>query len=41
MGSSFGVGPIPIGTRKLGLSVDKLLEVTVQGVVRGVFRPLR
>jgi len=37
-GSSFGNGPLPIGGRKLGLSVDPLLQVSVGGLWPGVFR---
>jgi len=37
IGSSLGTGPIPIGTRNLGLSLDPLLVVTVSGALPGVF----
>lgn len=37
LGSSLGTGPIKIGTRTLGLSVDKLLEVSVGGVLPTIF----
>lgn len=36
-GSSFGTGPIPIDSRKLGLSADALLEASVKGWAPGVF----
>ena len=35
--SSLGTGPIPIGTRSLGLSPDSLMVVTVNGYLPGVF----
>lgn len=38
VGTSLGTGPIPIDTRKLGLSLDGLLEVSVKGLLPGVFR---
>jgi len=37
LGSSLGTGPIPIGTRSLGLSPDGLLVVTVSGALPGIF----
>jgi hypothetical protein len=37
IGSSLGTGPIPIGTRNLGLSLDGLLVVTVSGALPSVF----
>ena len=37
MGSSFGNGPIPLDTRKLGLSVDDLLLVSTSGLLPSVF----
>lgn len=37
VGSSFGKGPIAIGTRKLELSVDPLLEVTVGNKLPTIF----
>jgi len=37
VGSSLGTGPIPIDTRKLGLSLDDLLVITVQGALPQVF----
>ena len=37
LGSSLGTGPIPIGTRNLGLSPDALLVVTVFGYLPGIF----
>jgi len=37
VGSSFGTGPIPIDTRKLGLSPDPLLVLSVGGVAPKVF----
>jgi len=37
LGSSFSTGPIKIDTRTLGLGVDKLLEVSVGGVLPTVF----
>ncbi|MBN2491402.1 MAG: hypothetical protein JXQ29_11195 [Planctomycetes bacterium] len=38
MGSSLGNGPIPIGTRSLGLSLDDLLVLSVSGRAPGVFQ---
>ncbi|MBN2492526.1 MAG: hypothetical protein JXQ29_16885 [Planctomycetes bacterium] len=38
MGSSFGNGPIPIDTRRLGLSVDSLLVLSVAGALPAVFQ---
>jgi len=38
MGSSLGNGPIPIGTRKLGLSPDALLVLSVGGLLPSVFQ---
>ena len=37
LGSSFGTGPIPIGQRRLGLSPDSLLVVSVRGLWPTVF----
>ena len=37
VGSSLGTGPILIDTRKLGLSLDDLLAVSVQGLLPQVF----
>ena len=37
VGTSLGNGPIPIGTRSLGLSPDSLLVVSVSGVLPGLF----
>jgi len=37
MGSSLGTGPIPIGTRKLNLSPDDLLLVTVSNYLPSIF----
>jgi hypothetical protein len=37
MGSSLGTGPIPIGTRKLNLSPDDLLLITVNNYVPAIF----
>jgi hypothetical protein len=37
IGSSLGTGPIPIGGRNLGLSLDPLLVVTVSGALPGIF----
>lgn len=37
LGSSFGAGPIPLGTRKIELSADKLLELSVSGLAPTVF----
>ena len=38
LGSSFGSGPIPIDTRLLGLSVDDLLVISVNGWVPAIFQ---
>jgi hypothetical protein len=38
VGTSLGTGPIPIGSRPLGLSLDDLLLVTVQGLLPSVFQ---
>jgi hypothetical protein len=38
LGSAFGPGPIPLGSRKLELSVDKLLELSVSGLAPALFR---
>jgi len=38
IGSSLGTGPIPIDTRQLGLSLDALLDVTVNGYLPMVFK---
>ena len=38
MGSSFGNGPIPIDTRKLELSADTLLFLSVGGLLPMVFK---
>ena len=38
MGSSFGNGPIPIDTRKLDLSPDDLLVLSVSGAVSSIFQ---
>lgn len=38
VGSSLGTGPIPIDTRKLNLSLDDLLELSVKGLLPGIFR---
>ena len=38
IGSSLGTGPIPIDTRQLGLSLDALLDVTVNGYLPSVFK---
>ena len=38
VGTSLGAGPIPLDTRLLNLSLDKLLEVTVMGYLPGVFQ---
>lgn len=35
--SSLGQGPIPLGTRNVPLSLDGLLQITVQGLVPGIF----
>ena len=37
LGSSLGIGPTPLGTRSLGLSLDDLLVVTVGGFLPSVF----
>jgi len=37
LGSSFGAGPLFLGKRALGLSVDNLLLVSVSGVLPGIF----
>ena len=37
VGSSLGTGPIPIGTRQIGLSPDPLLALSVGGLLPGVF----
>lgn len=37
LGSSFGNGPIPFGTRKLELSLDKMLELSTSGLAPGLF----
>jgi len=37
LASSFGTGPIPLGSRKLNLSFDSLLLITAQNQVPGVF----
>lgn len=37
VGSSLGTGPIVLGTRRLGLSPDDLLRVSVQGLLPGIF----
>lgn len=37
VGSSFGTGPIPIDTRKIGLSLDVLLILSTSGVLPGIF----
>ena len=36
--SSFGTGPIPIGTRSLGLSPDSLLWISVSGLAPSIFK---
>ena len=38
IGSSLGTGPIPIDTRQLGLSLDALLDVTVNGYLPMIFK---
>ncbi len=38
VGTSFGTGPIPIGNRNLGLSLDALLDVTVNGYLPAIFQ---
>ena len=38
VGTSLGTGPIPLGTRSLGLSLDKLLEVSVGGWLPAIFQ---
>ncbi len=38
VGSSLGNGPIPIDTRKLNLSLDDLLKVSVKGLLPSVFQ---
>ncbi|MBN2491244.1 MAG: hypothetical protein JXQ29_10400, partial [Planctomycetes bacterium] len=38
MGSSLGNGPIPIDTRRLELSLDALLTLSVTGVLPAVFQ---
>jgi len=38
VGTSLGTGPIPIGTRTLGLSLDDLLVVTVRGFLPAIFQ---
>jgi hypothetical protein len=38
IGTSLGTGPIPIGNRNLGLSLDVLLLVTVRGALPTVFQ---
>jgi len=38
MGSSLGNGPIPIGSRQIGLSVDGLLVASVSGVLPTIFQ---
>jgi len=40
-GTSLGTGPIPIDTRKLGLSPDDLLQVSVAGLWPSTFRGYR
>ena len=37
LGSSLGTGPTPIGNRSLGLSLDDLLQVSVNGYWPGIF----
>lgn len=37
IGSSFGAGPIPIGSRFIGLSADDLLVLSVSGLLPGTF----
>ena len=38
MGSSFGNGPIPIDSRKLGLSLDDLLVLSASGALPAIFK---
>lgn len=38
VGTSLGAGPIPIGSRNLGLSLDDLLVVTVRGYLPAIFQ---
>jgi parallel beta helix pectate lyase-like protein len=38
MGSSFGNGPIAIGNRQLGLSLDDLLVLSIQGMPTALFQ---
>jgi len=38
VGTSLGTGPIPIGTRSIGLSLDDLLVVTIRGFLPAVFQ---
>jgi hypothetical protein len=38
MGSSFGNGPIPLGTRQIELSLDDLLVVSVKGLLPFIFQ---
>jgi hypothetical protein len=38
VGSSFGAGPIPIGQRRLGLSLDRLLVASVGGTLPFIFQ---
>ena len=37
MGSSLGVGPIPLGSRQIGLSPDDLLVVSTSGFLPSIF----
>lgn len=38
VGTSLGLGPVPIGTRKLGLSLDGLLQVSILGYLPAIFQ---
>lgn len=38
VGTSLGLGPIPIGARKLGLSLDSLLEISIRGLLPAIFK---
>ncbi|MBN2492340.1 MAG: DNRLRE domain-containing protein [Planctomycetes bacterium] len=37
VGSALGAGPIPIDTREIGLGLDALLQVSLSGMLPGVF----